>query len=103
MDFIDCGYGDDPDRFKHYETWNNWIENTNARACFNKEGDFPYGIYKEAVKLTAEDSAITRYVYSLFWGFQVSLLLIHSIFLYLLTVILFVFRDHNFGLGPLQV
>lgn len=74
MDFIDCGYGDDTDRFKQqHETWDSWKINTNASACFNKDGNFNYGIYREAIKLTTEKNAVTRYVYSLFWGFQVSI------------------------------
>ncbi|KAF3438350.1 hypothetical protein FNV43_RR21112 [Rhamnella rubrinervis] len=70
MNFLDCGYGDDTDRFKQVEAWDIWKNNANASSCFNKEGGFPYGIYGEAVKLTTEKNAVTRYVYSLFWGFQ---------------------------------
>ncbi|CAM8915442.1 unnamed protein product [Rhodiola kirilowii] len=65
--FIDCGgHGDvifnDP---HHLE----WTENINASNCFQPDG-FPYGIYVQAVMLTTKSSFITRYVYSLFWGFQ---------------------------------
>ncbi|KAI3796846.1 hypothetical protein L1987_39532 [Smallanthus sonchifolius] len=67
--FIDCGNGDDIESFKKYPTWNNWTQNSNSKACFY-EDDFPYGIYMKAVNLTAENSIITRYTYSFFWGFQ---------------------------------
>ncbi|KAF3438348.1 hypothetical protein FNV43_RR21110 [Rhamnella rubrinervis] len=70
MDFIDCGYGDDTDRFKHDEAWDIWKNNANASSCFKKDGGFSYGIYGEAVQLTTEKNAVIRYVYSLFWGFQ---------------------------------
>ncbi|XP_060670805.1 probable cyclic nucleotide-gated ion channel 20, chloroplastic isoform X4 [Ziziphus jujuba] len=70
MKFIDCGHGDNIDGFnKSYPTWTNWIDNINATSCFSTDG-FPYGIYIQAVNLTMERSVITRYVYSLFWGFQ---------------------------------
>ncbi|KAH7529419.1 hypothetical protein FEM48_Zijuj05G0182100 [Ziziphus jujuba var. spinosa] len=70
MKFIDCGHGDNIDGFnKSYPTWTNWIDNINATSCFSTNG-FPYGIYIQAVNLTMEKSVITRYVYSLFWGFQ---------------------------------
>lgn len=44
-----------------------------------KDG-FSYGIYEQAVNLTTKHSIITRYTYSLFWGFQVFLLFISTIF-----------------------
>nr|XP_048329623.1 probable cyclic nucleotide-gated ion channel 20, chloroplastic isoform X1 [Ziziphus jujuba var. spinosa] len=70
MKFIDCGHGDNIDGFnKSYPTWTKWIDNINATSCFSTDG-FPYGIYIQAVNLTMERSVITRYVYSLFWGFQ---------------------------------
>lgn len=49
-----------------------WKNNENASACFGKEG-FDFGIYETAVNLTTHRSFVKRYVYSLFWGFQVSL------------------------------
>ncbi|KAK8479557.1 hypothetical protein V6N12_064055 [Hibiscus sabdariffa] len=63
MEFIDCGSG---------HTFNNpiWMNNANVSACFTEDG-FDYGIYVPAVNLTTEESIVTRYVYSLFWGFQV--------------------------------
>ncbi|KAL9680019.1 hypothetical protein QQ045_017891 [Rhodiola kirilowii] len=48
-----------------------WRNNTEAIACFSGEG-FRYGIFLQAVNLTTEhNSVVTRYFYSLFWGFQV--------------------------------
>uniref|UniRef100_J3MC80 Cyclic nucleotide-binding domain-containing protein n=1 Tax=Oryza brachyantha TaxID=4533 RepID=J3MC80_ORYBR len=39
-------------------------------GCFDtKNGNFSYGIYQQAVLLTAEP-VLKRYIYSLFWGFQ---------------------------------
>lgn len=73
--FIDCGRGNESngyETFKDESTWEQWKNNINATACF-WDGSFPYGIYKQAVNLTTRESATTRYVYSLFWGFQVSL------------------------------
>lgn len=66
--FIDCGHGNNIGIFKLDPTWTNWTNNKNATACFN--GSFPYGIYVQAVNLTTEQSIITRYIYSFFWGFQ---------------------------------
>ncbi|XP_021292076.1 probable cyclic nucleotide-gated ion channel 20, chloroplastic isoform X2 [Herrania umbratica] len=64
-EFIDCGYGHTSTRAE----LPSWKNNTNASACFSEDG-FPYGIYIQTVNLTTERSIITRYVYSLFWGFQ---------------------------------
>ncbi|XP_028079001.1 probable cyclic nucleotide-gated ion channel 20, chloroplastic isoform X1 [Camellia sinensis] len=66
--FIDCGHGNNIGSFKSDATWTNWTNNDNATACFN--GGFSYGIYVQAVNLTTEQSIITRYIYSFFWGFQ---------------------------------
>lgn len=52
--------------------WDAWKINENATACFGKDG-FDFGIYQTVVNLTTHKSILTRYVYSLFWGFQVSL------------------------------
>ncbi|PRQ31368.1 hypothetical protein RchiOBHm_Chr5g0034711 [Rosa chinensis] len=46
-----------------------WRENEEAAGCFNQEGDFSYGVYTLVVNLTTRDS-MTKYLYSLFWGFQ---------------------------------
>ncbi|KAK1406402.1 hypothetical protein QVD17_41699 [Tagetes erecta] len=63
---IDCGHGH---RSMRDEMNPMWEQNVNASACFDKDG-FPYGIYVNAVNLTTENSVITRYIYSFFWGFQ---------------------------------
>lgn len=70
MKFIDCGHGDITNNFNSTSTWTNWTKNDNATSCFNSEGPFSYGIYKQAVNLTAKGSIVTRYIYALFWGFQ---------------------------------
>ncbi|XP_022726293.1 probable cyclic nucleotide-gated ion channel 20, chloroplastic isoform X6 [Durio zibethinus] len=65
MEFIDCGYGHTSNHFESPS----WKNNANVSACFTKDG-FSYGIYGPTVNLTTERSIVTRYVYSLFWGFQ---------------------------------
>ncbi|KAF8014592.1 hypothetical protein BT93_H0419 [Corymbia citriodora subsp. variegata] len=67
--FMDCGNGDNIDKFKTNASWTNWRANPNATACF-ASNDFGYGIYQNAVNLTQEESVVKRYVFSLFWGFQ---------------------------------
>ncbi|KAL8547797.1 hypothetical protein ACS0TY_007216 [Phlomoides rotata] len=72
--FIDCGHGNDYERrFANdngsVSDWDAWKKNENATACFGKDG-FDFGIYQAAVNLTTRKSIVTRYVYSLFWGFQ---------------------------------
>ncbi|XP_021683421.2 probable cyclic nucleotide-gated ion channel 20, chloroplastic isoform X2 [Hevea brasiliensis] len=69
MNFIDCGHGNELVKFGSYKNWSSWEENENATACFTEDG-FSYGIYLQAVNLTTKHSIVTRYVYSLFWGFQ---------------------------------
>ncbi|PON45443.1 Voltage dependent potassium channel [Parasponia andersonii] len=64
-DFIDCGHGSDD----FSSARQNWTSNPNATACLTQDG-FSYGIYMNAVNLTTERSVITRYIFSLFWGFQ---------------------------------
>ncbi|XP_065880767.1 probable cyclic nucleotide-gated ion channel 20, chloroplastic [Euphorbia lathyris] len=68
MEFIDCGHRTDLASVDSNPNWTIWKQNPNATACFN--GGFPYGIYVQAVNLTTEHSIATRYLYSLFWGFQ---------------------------------
>lgn len=68
-EFLDCGHGDNFAKFETKPAWKEWKENVNATACFSKDG-FAYGIYVQAVNLTTVHSPFTRYVYSLFWGFQ---------------------------------
>lgn len=72
MNFIDCGHGNDFGEFQKNPTWKQWKSNENATACFG-QGGFSYGIYEQAVNLTTKRSVATRYIYSLFWGFQVSM------------------------------
>ncbi|XP_073141159.1 probable cyclic nucleotide-gated ion channel 20, chloroplastic [Henckelia pumila] len=69
MEFIDCGHGIDFEDFKKDATWEPWKSNANATACFGKDA-FDYGIYQTVVNLTTRRSVVTRYVYSMFWGFQ---------------------------------
>eukprot|EP00261_Vitis_vinifera_P040810 XP_019082053.1 PREDICTED: probable cyclic nucleotide-gated ion channel 20, chloroplastic isoform X5 [Vitis vinifera] len=71
MDFIDCGHGEKVRDFRDLRNldWQPWKSNENASACFSDDG-FPYGIYTKAVILTTKPSIVTRYTYSLFWGFQ---------------------------------
>lgn len=70
--FIDCGRGNNINLFNSKgESWQDWRNNGNASACFTTTGSFQYGVYQQAVLLTAERSIIRRYLYSLFWGFLV--------------------------------
>lgn len=69
-EFIDCGRGDSVAKFQGDIQWKFWKNNTNATSCLTTEGPFNYGIYGEAVKITTLPSIVTRYIYSLFWGFQ---------------------------------
>ncbi|XP_077236250.1 putative cyclic nucleotide-gated ion channel 20, chloroplastic [Tasmannia lanceolata] len=74
--FIDCGRGNNIEGFSSNPDWQNWLNNTNAIACFNTtDGPFSYGIYYLAVNISTEHSIVSRYIYSLFWGFlQISTL-----------------------------
>ncbi|XP_010247506.1 PREDICTED: probable cyclic nucleotide-gated ion channel 20, chloroplastic [Nelumbo nucifera] len=67
-EFIDCGRGDP--KKEPIQEWGKWKNNINASGCFSKDSTFDYGIYKQAVNITRKSSIITRYIYSLFWGFQ---------------------------------
>ncbi|KAI4326324.1 hypothetical protein MLD38_031650 [Melastoma candidum] len=68
-DFTDCVSSEVIEERKGDSRWNLWINNTNASACYTG-GSFDFGIYVKAVNLSADGSIVTRYVYSLFWGFQ---------------------------------
>ncbi|XP_021747400.1 probable cyclic nucleotide-gated ion channel 20, chloroplastic isoform X1 [Chenopodium quinoa] len=69
MKFIDCGYSN-PKQHAWNSEWPNWTNNTNALDCFvSSDGSFDYGIYAKAVNLTYR-KVVSRYIYSLFWGFQ---------------------------------
>ncbi|KAF9671230.1 hypothetical protein SADUNF_Sadunf12G0025800 [Salix dunnii] len=70
--FIDCGRGNANEKYGLHPNWFNWTQNSNASKCFQTGGPpsgFDYGIYAKAVNLTSKN-VITRYIYSLFWGFQ---------------------------------
>ncbi|KAL2334320.1 hypothetical protein Fmac_015533 [Flemingia macrophylla] len=71
MRVIDCGHG---------HTRNNqsdqisalWSNNSNAIACLDPSlRAFNYGIYVTSVPLTIQTSVVNKYIYSLFWGFQI--------------------------------
>eukprot|EP00258_Populus_trichocarpa_P026231 XP_024442250.1 putative cyclic nucleotide-gated ion channel 19 isoform X3 [Populus trichocarpa] len=66
--FIDCGGHENIGQQASISNWNSWKNNVNASACFTPDV-FSYGIYAQAVNLTGKNT-ITRYTYSLFWGFQ---------------------------------
>ncbi|XP_051133438.1 probable cyclic nucleotide-gated ion channel 20, chloroplastic isoform X2 [Andrographis paniculata] len=69
-EFIDCGHGTDYGDFeKKSRLWELWKNNENASACF-VDGGYDFGIYKSTANLTTHKSFATRYIYSLFWGFQ---------------------------------
>ncbi|XP_031263919.1 probable cyclic nucleotide-gated ion channel 20, chloroplastic [Pistacia vera] len=68
--YIDCGRGNGTGTFIRSDpNWEAWKLRGSSNSCFTEEG-FPYGIYKQAVNLTTEHNIATRYIYSLFWGFQ---------------------------------
>lgn len=67
--FIFRSNGHAKENFKGVPGWELWKNNSKATACFMKDG-FDFGICEAAVNLTT-DSVYTRYLYSLFWGFQV--------------------------------
>lgn len=73
-DFRSCGSLIDCSHVGSILDQTKWRENEKAAACFNPEGAFSYGIYTPAVHLTTRDS-MTKYLYSLFWGFQVPYIL----------------------------
>ncbi|KFK34623.1 hypothetical protein AALP_AA5G169900 [Arabis alpina] len=62
-DLIDCRYGNSNNISA------SWRDNARANACFQEDG-FSYGIYLKAVNLTTHPRLLTRYSYSLLWGFQ---------------------------------
>ncbi|KAG9129245.1 hypothetical protein Leryth_006459 [Lithospermum erythrorhizon] len=66
MRFIDCGDDNNGSMFAD-PSWGRW--NATANSCFDEDG-FKYGIYVQTVNLTTKHSLVTRYIYSLFWGFQ---------------------------------
>ncbi|ERN11112.1 hypothetical protein AMTR_s00024p00155680 [Amborella trichopoda] len=71
FEFLDCGHGSYLEKFKESSLWDSWKNNSVAAQCYDaKNGPFPYGIYGTAVPVTIESRIISRYIYSLFWGFQ---------------------------------
>ncbi|KAG9459812.1 hypothetical protein H6P81_004320 [Aristolochia fimbriata] len=69
--FIDCGRGSYIDEFSANKNWTKWQNQNHAKACLVTPTDeFDYGIYVQAVRITTKRSIATRYIYSLFWGFQ---------------------------------
>jgi len=62
-----------------------WINNdAGANACLNStSGPFSYGIYANAIPLTLETNMTNKYVYALFWGFQVCIFFLLFFFLQL--------------------
>jgi len=78
MKFIDCGRGHGKNQPSLRS--DQWINNTDAVACLDPSPDgFSYGIYENAVPLTIETNIVNKYVYSLFWGFQVCISLFLSL------------------------
>ncbi|XP_068663133.1 probable cyclic nucleotide-gated ion channel 20, chloroplastic [Aristolochia californica] len=69
--FIDCGHGNNIDKFRENKNWSAWQNQEKAEACFSTDSKtFAYGIYVQAVGITTQRSIAKRYIYSLFWGFQ---------------------------------
>lgn len=71
MAFINCNHGHHLERFAANPHWELWKNNEKASACFLKDG-FDFGICEAAVNLTTHRAILDRYLYSLFWGFQVT-------------------------------
>ncbi|PNT76242.1 hypothetical protein BRADI_1g46260v3 [Brachypodium distachyon] len=69
-EFIDCGNGIAEQGRQKRHMWFHKFNDSASVECFDTaNGSFKYGIYQQAVLLTAEP-AVKRYIYSLFWGFQ---------------------------------
>ncbi|KAF3339397.1 putative cyclic nucleotide-gated ion channel 20 [Carex littledalei] len=67
---IVCVPGGDIDNFSQ-QFRQHWRDYDKSSNCLDSTSDqFSYGIYQPAVPLTTKNSVITRYIYSLFWGFQ---------------------------------
>ncbi|KAJ6868354.1 hypothetical protein NC651_033428 [Populus alba x Populus x berolinensis] len=102
--FIDCGRHENAterqvlsQNLTHWTLWTNWTNNANASNCFTPD-NFSYGIYVQAVNLTGENT-ITRYTYSLFWGFQqISTLAGNQIPSYFIWEVLFTMAIIGIGL-----
>uniref|UniRef100_A0A7N0U3V6 Cyclic nucleotide-binding domain-containing protein n=1 Tax=Kalanchoe fedtschenkoi TaxID=63787 RepID=A0A7N0U3V6_KALFE len=95
---IDCGHVSDKDDLGLLRNPDAWRNNVHAVSCFNEDG-FRYGIYLQAVNLTTEPSVVTRYIYSLFWGFQqISTLAGNQLPSYYVWEVLFTMAIVGFGL-----
>lgn len=71
---LDCGRGNNSDATIQSGERQNWLDDNTSALCFDPSADiFQYGIYQQAVLLTTKSSVVKRYIYSLFWGFQVPL------------------------------
>lgn len=70
LKWIDCGDGTEFSPNDENRKW--WLNNTNGTDCLQGANSsvFTYGIYSTTVPLTTTHSVITKYIYSLFWGFQ---------------------------------
>ncbi|KAJ7975327.1 Cyclic nucleotide gated channel protein [Quillaja saponaria] len=95
---IDCDHGR-LDDFQTDQTLNLWRNNNSmADACFTQDG-FSYGIYDQVVNLTTKRSVVTRYIYSLCWGFlQVSTLAGNLVPSYFVWEVLFTMSIIGLGL-----
>ncbi|CAA6659350.1 unnamed protein product [Spirodela intermedia] len=69
--FLDCGRGPKYHNFTGNPDWEIWNKDAEASSCLSKSNTYSYGIYQQASIITKRDSFIVRYIYSLFWGFQV--------------------------------
>ncbi|KAG6745733.1 hypothetical protein POTOM_050236 [Populus tomentosa] len=96
--FIDCGrYENATEQQGRSQNWTHWTNNANASDCFTPD-HFSYGIYVQVVNLTGENT-ITRYTYSLFWGFQqISTLAGNQIPSYFIWEVLFTMAIIGIGL-----
>ncbi|XP_042393069.1 probable cyclic nucleotide-gated ion channel 20, chloroplastic isoform X2 [Zingiber officinale] len=64
---IDCGRGDVDEGQRQM-----WVNDSNSSSCFDiVDGTFRYGIYQQVVLLSTQPNVVQRYIYALFWGFQV--------------------------------
>ncbi|EFJ28778.1 hypothetical protein SELMODRAFT_93280 [Selaginella moellendorffii] len=73
-EFLDCGNGHNIQALQQGARLV-WTNSSNASSKCLVNASFAYGIYSIAVPVAMDDSAIHKYVYSLFWGFlQISTL-----------------------------
>ena len=58
--------------FEDDKNWQLWLNDSNSTDCLQGALStvFTYDIYSTAVPLIITNSVITKYIYSLFWGFQ---------------------------------